>query len=520
MKRLLLTTIHQPMGIVSDTCGPHIVAEMYNAQLTAAQGVFSIRSICTGWGLEFIAANLETPTTVLHYPTLRLFRRELKKGYDYVGIAFVIPTFPKALELCRIVRRESPCSKIVFGSYGTMLPECDQYADYVCREEGVGFLKRLLGEEPTERFKPAAIKRSLKVMSVATRPEAIIPTGLGCARGCDFCATSHFFHGDSLPLLKTGQELHDAMCSIDFPRSSFRNIGIIDEDFLADRKRTSEMIPLNAAEIEKPILFTCLTSLRSLAQYTADELVSMGLSGALIGIESKRATYPKLTGIDARTLIDQLRNIGVTVVASMIVGYDFHDEETLEEDFQYVLSLRPAFSQFMLYSPCPQTPLYERLEAEGRLVQIPYQLRDGYHLMFRHPHFTAQRLEALLLELVQREYDELGPSICRVMEAQLLGWRNLRENPDPLYQSRAREHKNLCLDVYPLLKTAIRQAPTPKVRQYLTGLKAQVEEEFRIPAVVRMKESAVPFLASYTRFKERLFPNPQPRPIVNRYRCA
>jgi hypothetical protein len=71
----------------------------------------------------------------------------------------------------------------------------------------------------------------------------------------------------------------------------------------------------------------------------------------------------------------------------MIVGYDWHDEETLERDFQYIMSLRPAFSQFMLYTPCPQTPLHERLRAEGRLVDIPYQFRDGYHLTFKHPPF-------------------------------------------------------------------------------------------------------------------------------------
>jgi hypothetical protein len=90
MKRLLLTTIHRPLGVTSETCGPHVVAEMFHAQLTGAQGPFSIRSILTGWNLEFLAQNLKTPTTVLHYPTLSLFIRELKKGYDYVGIAFVI----------------------------------------------------------------------------------------------------------------------------------------------------------------------------------------------------------------------------------------------------------------------------------------------------------------------------------------------------------------------------------------------------------------------------------------------
>jgi hypothetical protein len=518
VKRLLLTTIHRPLGITSETCGPHIVAEMYHAQLTGVQGPFSIRSICIGWGLEFLARNLETPTTVLHFPTLSLFIRELKKGYDFVGIAFVISTFPKAVELCRIVRREAPGTKIILGSYGTMLPECDQYADYVCREEGVGFLKRLLGEGPAGSFQPVVIKRSFKVMSVSTPPAVLIPTGLGCTRGCDFCATSHFFHRRYIPLLKTGRELHDAMCSVDFPGTTFRDVGIMDEDFLADRRRIAEMIPLNAAEVEKPVLFSCLSSLRSLAQYSTDELISMGLSGVLIGIESEQATYAKLAGVDARATFATLRSIGVSIVASMIVGFEWHDELTIERDFQYLMSLRPTFSQFMLYTPCPQTPLHRRLKAEGRLYDIPYQFRDGYHLTFRHPHFSDKRLEQLMSSLMRRDYEELGPSICRVLEAQLLGWQNLHESPSPLYRARAREHKNMCLKIYPLLRHAIGLAPGPKARRYLTDLRSRVEDEFRIPSSARVKETVVPILSLYTRMKDRLFPNPQPKPIINRYR--
>ncbi|HQT91997.1 MAG TPA: radical SAM protein, partial [Candidatus Kryptobacter bacterium] len=108
MKRVLLTTIHRPLGVENETCTKNIQAEMYHAQVTLAQGPFSIKSVCTGWGLEFIAANLDAPTTVLHYPTIRRFIRELRKGYDYVGIGFVICTFPKTRELCEIIRRESP----------------------------------------------------------------------------------------------------------------------------------------------------------------------------------------------------------------------------------------------------------------------------------------------------------------------------------------------------------------------------------------------------------------------------
>lgn len=517
MKKILLTTIHRPLGINSDTCTKNIQAEMYHAQITLAQGIFSIRSICTGWGLDFIAANLKTPTTVLHYPTIKILLKELKKGYDYVGISFVICAFPKAIELCKLVRREAPGTKIALGGYGTVLQECNQYADYVCREEGVNFFKRLLEEEEVDTFKIPQIKRKLSVMSVTTRPEAIIPTGLGCSRGCDFCCTSHFFNRKHVPLLKTGREIHEAIQSIDFNKSTFRNIGIIDEDFLEDRKRIEEMAQLNAMQIDRPIMFSCLTSLKSLSQYTVEELLSMGLSGAWVGIESQKADYPKLKNINAGKVFSTLKKVGINMLASIIIGYDWHDENAIEEDFQYLLSLKPTLSQIMIYSPCPQTPLYNRLAKQNRLLDVPYKFHDGFHLLFKHPNFLPQRLEELILELFHREYEELGPSIFRVLEVQLMGYESLKDSANPLFRTRAREYKRLCLEIYPLLKIGIQKAPSPKIKKYLKILRERVENQFRISTVDKLKENAAYVLSVYTNLSNWIMPHRQPHTEVHRY---
>jgi radical SAM superfamily enzyme YgiQ (UPF0313 family) len=518
MPRILLTTAHRPMGVESDTCGSNVQAEMYHAQVTRAQDLFSIRSVCNGWGLQFIAVNLDAPVTVLHYPTKRRFLRELRKGYDFVGISFVMCTFPKAVEMCGWIRKHTPDTKIVLGGYGTVLEECDEHADYVCREEGVGFFRRLLGEPPIDRFTVPQIRRTLKVLSITTRPEAILPTGLGCSRGCDFCCTSHFFHRRSLPLLRTGQEIHDAMVAVDPGRSTFRNIGVIDEDFLADHRRIRDMIPLNATVTDKPIMFTCLTSLRSLNQYSTEDWLRMGLSGVWSGIESKRAAYRKLENIDAGAITDELHRVGIVTLNSIILGYDWHDDETIEDDFRYLMSLRPTFSQMMIYSPCPQTPLFERMRAEGRLRNIPYTHRDGFHLMFEHPHFSPERIEAKLEELFQREYEELGPSVCRVLDVQLRGYRSLRDHPEPLFRRRAEEYRKLCVEIYPLLGTAIRRAPSDGVRRFLTELKEQAQDELRISSAARLLQVAVPPLAAWNRLTSRLHPNPQPPTVVERYR--
>jgi len=518
VKRVLLTTVHRPLGVESAVCTPNISAEMYHAQVTRAQGPFSIRSVCTGWGLEFIAANLESPVTVMHYPTLGALERELGRGYDYVGVSFVMCTFPKAVELCELVRRVAPRTEIVLGGYGTVLAECDRYADHVCREEGVNFMRRLLGEPEVATFRVPPVTRTLRVLHAASRHEAIVPAGLGCSRGCDFCCTSHFFHRDYVPLLRTGRELHEAMAAVETDGASYRNIGVIDEDFLADRGRIAGMIPLNAAVVDKPILFSCLTSVKSLEQYDDGELLAMGLGAAWIGVESLQARFAKLRGVDVPGMFARLRGLGVVTLGSMIVGLDAHDERSLEADFQYLLGLRPCFSQFMIYSPCPQTPLHARMQREGRLRDVPWIRHDGFHALSAHPNFTAERLERLVLELFRREYEELGPSVLRVAEVQLEGWLRLKGCAVPHLAARSREYRNLCLEVYPLIGLAIRRAPTERVRRWAGELRERVEETFGVTRAMRLKASLVPALAAYAALRERLQPNPQPPTEVHRWR--
>jgi hypothetical protein len=56
MKKVLFTTVHKPLGIDNE----NVTAELYHAQVTKAQGIFSLRSIFHGWGLDFMAKNLKT----------------------------------------------------------------------------------------------------------------------------------------------------------------------------------------------------------------------------------------------------------------------------------------------------------------------------------------------------------------------------------------------------------------------------------------------------------------------------
>src|SRR5690349_22772503 len=141
-KTVLLTSVCRPIGPENGDASS-VGYELLYRQVTRAQGIFSPRTVNVHFSLEYIAANLDAPTVVLQYPSKRELIRELKKGYEYVGVSFLMAVMHKMKETVALIRQYSPNSKIVLGGYGTVLKDevLKPYADHICREEGVAYFR-------------------------------------------------------------------------------------------------------------------------------------------------------------------------------------------------------------------------------------------------------------------------------------------------------------------------------------------------------------------------------------------
>ena len=169
-KKVLLTSVCRPIGPQYGDA-PSVGYELLHRQVTRAQGIFSPRTVNVQFSLDYIAENLDAPTVVLQYPSKRELIRELKKGYDYVGICFVMAVMHKMKEAVALIRQYAPQSQIVLGGYGTVLNDevLKPYADHICREEGVAFMRRLLGEpEIRMPYKHPLIVSDLKIFGWKT----------------------------------------------------------------------------------------------------------------------------------------------------------------------------------------------------------------------------------------------------------------------------------------------------------------------------------------------------------------
>jgi len=124
--KLLLTSVFGPFAVDDDYGRKENRMELFHNQVTREQGVFSYRFNHHSFGLYLMAENVEVPATVLDFPSIDEFRQELRKGYDYVGISFIVPNAAKAQKMAEIVREESPGTKIILGGHGVSIPDIER----------------------------------------------------------------------------------------------------------------------------------------------------------------------------------------------------------------------------------------------------------------------------------------------------------------------------------------------------------------------------------------------------------
>ena len=526
MKKILLTSVCRPIG-PDHGDAPSVGYELLHGQVTRAQGFFSPRSLHLHFSLEYIAENLEAPCAVLQYPSRKELIRELKRGYDYVGISFLLAVFHRVKEVVELVRLVSPSTKIILGGYGTVLPDdvLAPWSDHVCREEGVTFMRRLLGEPPIERpYRHPLIVSHLKVFGARVSRTGMIFAGLGCPNGCDFCCTSHFFKRRHIKLLPTGEDIYrvvERYTEID-PEIS---LVMLDEDFLLNKKRALEFrdCVMNGGRALSLFVFA---SIRAISQFTVEEIVEMGIDGLWIGYEGTRSNYAKQAGRPPEELFRELRSHGISILASMIVGLPYQDEQIVERELDGLLSLEPDLCQFLIYGPTPGTPFYERVVEQGLMrkdlsadPELYYKTCDGFSAMVEHPVLSGEQLEALQRRCFDQDYQRLGPSIYRSLGTALAGLRTLRRSRNPLLRRKAERTARDLRQAYPVFLAGRMFGPNRSVRRRIGRLQEEVHVLIGRPsALERLQAVAALGLSLWTALTLKLGLFQHPSLVRHTYR--
>jgi radical SAM superfamily enzyme YgiQ (UPF0313 family) len=518
-KTVLLTSVCRPLGPKYGDA-PSVGYELLYRQVTRAQGLFSPRSLHLHFSLEYIAENLDAPAVVLQYPSRSELIRELKKGYDYVGVSFLMAVMHRMKETVALIRRYAPQSKIVLGGYGTVLKDevLKPYADFICREEGVAYFRGLLGEpEIPMPYKHPLIVSHLKIFGQKVSNTGMIFAGLGCPNGCDFCCTSHFFSRKHIKLLPEGQDIFaviERYLDMD-PKQVFV---ILDEDFLLNKKRAMSFRDC-VIKSGKTLSIFVFSSIKAISQYTVEEILEMGIDGFWIGYEGTRSNYAKQQGRPVPEILTEFREHGITILASMIVGFDYQSHEIVAQELDGLMQLKPALAQFLIYGPVPSTPFYERVIKENLLQDVYtsdkdlyYKRADGFRTMIKHPTLSPEAIEEIQHWCFQEDFQRLGPSIYRVLETRFLGYQKLKNSANPLLRRKADFFARELRIAHPVFLAGRLLGPNPAVRRWIGDLEDRIHAELGRPSVTaRVKSVMAVGAALWTRLtlKLDLFQHPK-----------
>lgn len=430
--------------------------ELYQNQVTRVQGGLSLRMFHRSFGLMMIQSNLDSPCTLLDFPSLDRFVQEIRDNrYDIVGISSIIPNLGKVKKMCELIREHQPQATIVVGGHIANKEDLSDIinADHIVKGEGIRWFRRFLGQNDA-----GPIRHPLTYSAYGTRilglplhqehkngnTAAMLIPSVGCPVGCNFCSTSSLFggKGNFISFYETGDALFSVMCDIE-AKLDVKSFFVMDENFLLHRNRALKLLELMKSNQKNWSLYV-FSSGRILMSYTIEQLVEMGVSWVWMGLEGKNSRYRKLRGVDTYALVRRLQSHGIRVLGSSIIGLDDHTPENIVQVIEDAVRHDSDFHQFMLYTPIPGTPLFEQHRKEGKLLSetiLPVADTHGqYRFNFRHAHIRNNQEERFLLQAFNKDFEVNGPSLARLIRTLLTGWQRYKNHADSRIRNRfARE---------------------------------------------------------------------------------
>ena len=297
------------------------------------------------------------------------------------GMLVQRPSLHEVLRRCRVLGIRT----VVGGPYATAVPQELDGADHVMVGEGEEMVPVLAADLEAGRahhlYKEAAkpdLSRAPLPRFDLLRPGAYHQMSLqysrGCPFSCEFCDIIVMY--GRKPRTKTAPQVIAELEAI--RRTGFTgDVFFVDDNFIGNKKLVKELLPEIAAWRDRrqpPLEFYTEASV-NLADdpQLVDLMTRAGFTAVFMGIETPSPEALKETRKLQnlrRNLVEQVHGLldrGLDIWAGFILGFDNDGPDSFDQMIQFIQSAAIPYSMVGMLSALPHTPLYARLEKEGRL---------------------------------------------------------------------------------------------------------------------------------------------------------
>lgn len=397
-------------------------------------------------GLLYLAA-ATPPGHELRYFEAESDRKEPDEVYSCDLVA--ISTFSaQVLEAYAIADRlrEAGVRVAMGGLHVSVRPdEAARHADYVLCGEGEAAWPAVVEAAEARALPRVFDAKDFAAVDVAALPvprydllggrpynRFTVQTSRGCPWRCDFCASTVMLARSyrKRPVAGVVRDIRAIMSRWDRPFIEFA-----DDNTFVDREWGKELCRALAPLRLKWFTETDISVADDLE--LLDLMAEAGCRQVLIGLESPGATA--LEGVEmhanfkarrAARYAPALRRIqsrGITVNGCFILGLDEHGPEVFAQVLEYARDIPLYDVQITILTPFPGTPLYDRLLAEGRLIEPErWDLCTLFDVNYRPRRMSVEDLRGGIRWLTERLYSTEETATRR--KAFFAG---LRRRPDP-----------------------------------------------------------------------------------------
>jgi radical SAM superfamily enzyme YgiQ (UPF0313 family) len=129
------------------------------------------------------------------------------------------------------------------------------------------------------------------------------------------------------------------------------------------------------------------------------EMAMAGCTGVFVGFESLSDANLRAAGKRTPAVDDYARRVeifhrfGIQVNGSFVFGFDGDGPDIFERTAEWIESVRMECATFHILTPYPNTPLFTRLESEGRILHRDWSRYDTAHAVFRPKRMSPEELE-------------------------------------------------------------------------------------------------------------------------------